>query len=52
MQSQDPNLFLGHINILKPLPNVKIKTENPPNHPEPYKDGAVDLPLLMTEQWS
>lgn len=44
MESQDPNPFLGHINILKPLPTVEIKTENPLTYPEPYKEGAVDLP--------
>lgn len=51
MQSQDPNSSLGEINILKPLPTVKVKTENPLTYPEPYKDGGVDLPLLITEQW-
>lgn len=50
MQSQDPNPFLGHINILKTLPTVKIKTENPLTHPDSHQDAAVDLPLLITEQ--
>lgn len=34
---------------------MKIKTENPLAYPEPYKDGAVGLPLLIIEQchsWS
>lgn len=51
MQSQDPKPFLGHINIPKLLPTVKIQTDNSLTYPELYKDRAVDLPLLNTEHW-